>query len=253
MVLVFGHRGASGYAPENTLPAFELGIRQGCDGFEFDVQLTKDGVAVVHHDWTVDRTTTGSGAIRDLSFDEIRAFDAGKWFSEEFSGTTVPRLEELFEMVPATMPLNVELKSRPHDQPGLEKAVASIMERYNRVENTIVSSFNHKCLKEIRALNPAFRLGILYEGVLLSPFSYVRRQSLDIYSLHPCHDYVSKELVEKAHARGIKVACWTVNTTERARELEAAGVDIVITNYPDRCLPEAPKAKTKKPKKAREK
>lgn len=247
-MLVFGHRGASGYAPENTLPAFELGIRQGCEGFEFDVQLTKDGVAVVHHDWTVDRTTTGSGAIPDLTFEEIRAFDAGKWFSEEFTGTTVPRLEELFELVPDTMPLNVELKSRPHDRPGLEEAVAALLERYNRVENTIISSFNHKSLKTMRRLNPAFRLGILYEGVLLSPFSYAKRQDLDLYSLHPCHDYVSAELVEKAHARGIKVACWTVNTKERARELEAAGVDVIITNYPDRCLQEAPKGKKGKKK-----
>ncbi len=245
-MLVFGHRGASGHAPENTLPAFELGIRQGCAGFEFDVQLTKDGVVVVHHDWTVDRTTTGTGAIRDLSYEEIRGLDAGRWFSDEFAGTKVPRLEEVLEMTPPAMPLNVELKSRPGDRPGLEERVASLLERYGRVETAIVSSFNHDCLKLMRKQNPAFHLGMLYEGVLLAPFSYAKRQNLGLYSLHPCHEYVSERLVQDSHARGLKVACWTVNTTERAREMEAAGVDVIITNYPDRCLSQSPKQKIRR-------
>ncbi len=110
-----GTQGASGYAPENTIAAFELGIRQGCHGFEFDVQLSRDGEPVVHHDWSVARTTGGSGEIRDLTFREIRTLDAGKWFSPEFRGQKIPALAEVLEVVPEAMLLNVELKSRASD------------------------------------------------------------------------------------------------------------------------------------------
>lgn len=235
-MLVFGHRGASGHAPENTLAAFDLGIRQGCDGFEFDAQLTKDGVVVIHHDWSVDRTTNGSGEIRDLTYDEIRTLDAGRWFSDEFKGERVPTLHEVLDMIPADMTLNVELKSRPSNRQGLEEKVAAILQKHRRMNNTILSSFNHNCLKRIGAVDPSLRLGMLYEGTLLDPFAYAKTNHLDLYSLHPEHEYVSPALIQETHAHGMKAICWTVNTKQRAFELEAAGVDAIITNYPDQCL-----------------
>ena len=237
-MLVFAHRGASGYAPENTLPAFELGLKQRCDGFEFDVQITRDGVAAVIHDWTVDRTTNGSGEVRSMDYCDIRALDAGSWLDPRFAGTSVPRIEEIFELVPKGTALNVEIKSRPNDPPGLEELVASLIEKHDRLQNTIVSSFDHKSIKLLHRLNRDIKKGILYEGVLISPLSYGGRHGLGLYSLHPCHDYVDSKMVKTAHASGIKVACWTVNTAERARELREMGVDIAITNYPDRLLAE---------------
>lgn len=235
-MLVLGHRGASGYAPENTLAAFELGIRQGCHGFEFDVQLSRDGEPVIHHDWSVERTTGAVGDIRDLSFGEIRALDAGKWFSPEFRGQKIPALAEVLELIPGEMLLNVELKSRASDGPGLEEKVVAVLLEHERLENTIISSFNHISLKRVREIAPRIRLGLLYEALLLHPFDYLERLKLDLYSIHPLHDYVSPSLVKEAHDRGLKMACWTVNTRERTAELREYGVDIVITNYPDRCL-----------------
>ncbi|OPZ40788.1 MAG: Glycerophosphoryl diester phosphodiesterase [Synergistetes bacterium ADurb.BinA166] len=233
---VFGHRGASGHAPENTLPAFELAVEQGCHGLEFDVQLTRDGVAAVIHDWTVDRTTNGSGEVRGMDYSDIRSLDAGSWFDPKFAGTHVPRLEELFERLPKDMTLNVEMKSRPDDRPGLEELVASLVSKYGAAERTIVSSFNHKSLKMLHKIAPHLKKGLLYEGVLISPLTYGGRHALGLRSLHPCHDYVEPAVVKRAQDSGIKVACWTVNTAERALELERMGVDIVITNYPDRLL-----------------
>ena len=238
-MLVFGHRGASGHAPENTLAAFSLAIRQGCAGFECDAQLTADGAVVIHHDWSAGRTTNGRGDIRDLTLPEIRAFDAGRWFSGDFAGEKVPTLEEVLELLPRNLTLNLELKSRADDRPGLEERVAAILQRNGDCGNIIVSSFNHECLRRIAALVPSVRLGMLYEALLLDPAGYADAHSLGLYSLHPAHEHLSPEMIRDAHGHGLKVACWTVNTKERAGELRSAGVDIVITNYPDRCLADA--------------
>ena len=235
-MLVFGHRGASGYAPENTLASFDLAIRQGCAGLECDAQLTRDGDVVIHHDWAVDRTTNGSGEIRDLTCREIRALDAGGWFSEAFRGEKVPTLDELLDRIPPAITLNVELKSRPGDRPGLEERVAAILRTHRREETVIVSSFNHESLRRIGKTAPSLRLGMLYEALLIDPLSYAKTRGLNLYSLHPAQEYASPELVEDAHAEGVTVACWTVNTKKRADELKSIGVDVIITNYPDRCL-----------------
>lgn len=235
-MLILGHRGASGYAPENTIAAFGLGIRQGCHGFEFDVQLSRDGEPVVHHDWSVERTTGGTGDIRDLTFREIRSLDAGKWFSPEYRGEKIPALAEVLELIPEKMLLNVELKSRASDGPGLEEKTIAVLRKHGRLENTILSSFNHLSLKRARDIAPGIRLGMLYEALLLRPFDYLKNLDLGLYSIHPLHDYVSSDLVLETHLHGMKMACWTVNSTERARELLKDGVDIIITNYPDRCL-----------------
>lgn len=233
---VFGHRGASGYAPENTLPAFELGLKQGCHGFEFDVQLTWDGVAVLFHDWELERTTNGRGEVRCVDYSDIRSLDAGSWYGPEFAGTHVPRLEELFELVPEEMPLNLEMKCRPDDRPGLEEQVARLIERHGRTESIIVSSFNHRSLRELHRIAPEIKKGLLYEGLMTAPVTYARRVIPDLYSLHPSHEYLEESVVRSAHRSELTVACWTVNEPDRALELERMGVDIVITNYPDRLL-----------------
>lgn len=235
-MLILGHRGTSGYAPENTIAAFELGIAQGCHGFEFDVQLSRDGEPVVHHDWSVERTTGGTGDIRDLTFRELRALDAGRWFAPEFKGQKIPALAEVLEAIPRGMLLNVELKSRASDKLGLEERTIAVLREHGRLGDTILSSFNHRSLERARKIAPDVRLGMLYEALLLRPFDYIEGLGLDLSSIHPLHDYADSGLVTEAHGRGLKVACWTVNEVERARELMQWGVDMIITNYPDRCL-----------------
>ena len=107
---VFAHRGASGYAPENTIVAIKKAIEMKADGIEIDIQLTKDGKIVVMHDWKVDRTTTGRGYVYELDYDYIKTLDAGQWFSKDFIGETVPTLEEVLDILPKDMMLNIEIK-----------------------------------------------------------------------------------------------------------------------------------------------
>lgn len=237
-MLVFAHRGASGYGPENTEAAFDLALSQGCDGVELDVQLTRDGVAVVHHDWTVDRTTDGNGEISNLTAAALAALDAGSWFAPAFAGQRVPTLAAVLRRIPERVIVNVELKARPQDRPGLEEAVLAVLETAGRDKNLIVSSFNHLCLRRLCRLAPQIPLGLLYEGVLLDPWDYAERQGISLYSLHPEQEYVAADFVAQAHRKGLKVACWTVNCPSRAAELDRMGVDAIITNYPDRCRPQ---------------
>ncbi|SDK01923.1 glycerophosphodiester phosphodiesterase [Natronincola ferrireducens] len=232
-MLIIAHRGASGYAPENTLAAMDLAMEQGCDGIEIDVQLTKDGVVVVHHDWSVDRTTNGSGEIKDLTWKEIQKLDAGFWFSEEFTGEKVPTLDDVLKHLPKTLLLNVEVKSRSFDDRGLEKKVVELLEKHHRLENTVVSSFNHLCLQRIQLMNPQVKIGILYEAHLLEPCNYFKANDLNLYSFHPCHYYLTPDLVKKVQDNGMKIYSWTINDGERGKNLKALGIDGIITNYPD--------------------
>jgi glycerophosphoryl diester phosphodiesterase len=229
--LIIGHRGASGYAPENTMAAIKKAINMSCNGLELDVQLTKDQKVIVHHDWNVDRTTNGKGEIKDLTLDDIRKLDAGKWYSDEFIGEKVPTLEEVLLEVPENLFLNIEIKSKADDNRGIEKEVIELLNKYNRLENTVLSSFNHLCLERIRKINPEIKIGILFEAYLLDLFDYIKK--FKAYSIHPCNYYVSKELIDKAKDNNMKVFCWTVNDKSRAIELSEMGVDGIITNYPD--------------------
>lgn len=232
-MLIIAHRGASGYAPENTIAAMDIAINQGCDGIELDVQLTKDEVVIVHHDWTFDRTTSGSGEVKDLTYEEIKTFDAGSWFSKDFKGEKVPTLEDVVRHLPKDLLLNVEIKSRSFDSRGLEKKVVEILEKNERIENTIISSFNHTCLKKVQELNPEIKLGILYEAHMLNPINYFDSTDLNLYSVHPCNYYLIEDFVKEIHHRGMKIYTWTVNDEKSKQRLENLGVEGIITNYPD--------------------
>ncbi|MGL4971324.1 MAG: glycerophosphodiester phosphodiesterase family protein, partial [Cetobacterium sp.] len=117
---ILAHRGASGTAPENTIAAFKKAIIDGCDGFEFDVQQTKDGKLVVFHDWTLERTSNGKGYVREHTLDELKELDAGSWFGEEFKGEKIPTLEETLDLIPDNMLINIELKEEYSKERGSE-------------------------------------------------------------------------------------------------------------------------------------
>ncbi|MCC5911378.1 MAG: glycerophosphodiester phosphodiesterase [Clostridiaceae bacterium] len=232
-MLIIAHRGASGYAPENTIAAMDLAIKQGCDGIEMDVQLTKDRHVVVCHDWTVDRTTDGTGEIRNLTLEEIEKLDTGSWFSEKFAGEKIPTLEEVINFVPDSLLLNIEIKMQSFDDRDIEKKVMELLEKYNRMDNTIVSSFNHLYLQKIKRLNAKVKIGSLYEAYLLNPCDYFKRNGLDLYSFHSSSYYINYEMVKQLQDNNMKVYCWTVNDKEKANQLMDMGVDGIITNYPD--------------------
>ena len=234
-VKIIGHRGAAGYAPENTLASMKTAYEQGCDGIEFDVQLTKDHEVVVIHDWTVDRTTNGSGEVKDLTLKEIRKLDAGSWFGPDFTGERVPTLEEVFAAFPKEFLLNVEIKVQGYDHRPIEDKVLKIIEAHDRREHTVVSSFHNLRIKNFMELSRKIDTALMFEGYLpqIPPTEFFGGK---ISSFHPSKDYVDENLVKKARAQDLKVYVWTVNDLNYLKRLQKIGVDGIITNYPSYML-----------------
>lgn len=232
---VFAHRGASGYAPENTLPAFELAEKQGADGIELDVQLTKDGEVVVIHDETIDRTSTGMGAVRDYTLKELRkhSFHNGR---NTYRGVTIPTLAEVLELVkPGRMEVNIELKTGIYWYPGLEERTAEVVKNAGMEDRVIYSSFNHYSIQKMRTIDKNAETAYLYSDVILDVENYARETGVN--GLHPAlyHLYMA-DFLERYKASGMKVRVWTVNREADLRKFIEAGLEAVITNYPDRAL-----------------
>ena len=229
---IWAHRGASAYAPENSLAAFKLAVEQGADGIELDVQLTADGELVVCHDETIDRTSTGTGAIVDLTLKQLRQYD----FSAGYEGaiTRIPTLDEVFDLLDGTeVTLNIELKDSVEPYPGMAQTVVNLVLERGWEERVVISSFNHVSIAEMSAKHVGIPLGVLYEGPLFEPWNYAER--IGAQALHPSGYalLIQPETVALAHERGLAVNVWTINDPEHARLCEAIGVDAIITNHPD--------------------
>lgn len=230
-VRVWAHRGASAEAPENTLTAFLRAVDLGARGIELDVQLTRDGVPVVLHDPTLERTTDGRGWVGDWNWAELRRLDAGGWFDKTFAGERIPSLSEVLAVVPEEVWVNIELKTAPEAYPGLEERVAACVRAAGR-RRVIYSSFDHSALERLGRMDPQAKLGLLYDGYLLAPWDYARQAGLRVSSLHVRHWFVGRALVRAAHRRGLAVFAYTVNDPRRAAHLFRWGVDGLFTDNP---------------------
>lgn len=232
---VFAHRGFAAKYPENTLPAFTAAIEVGADGIEFDVHMTKDGELVVIHDDSVDRTTDGCGRVRDMSLAEIKGLDAGDWFGPEFAGTRVPTLDETLEIAAkASYPLvfNMELKFCDIPYPNMELLAWERVLAHGLTHRTVISSFDHDCLRRLKRIHPGAEIAVLYQEVLVDPWLYARY--LNARSLHPFHKSVhTPELVASIQRHGIDVRVFTVNEADDLRKYCSWGVNAVITERPD--------------------
>lgn len=229
--LVFGHRGAKAYAPMNTLPAFELALKQGADGIELDTHLTKDGRLIVLHDFTVDHTTNSQGYAKDKTLAEIKALDAGSYFNASFAGTQIPTLDEVFEAVGHKLLINVEIKSETVETDGVEQAVADCLTHHDMKKRIIVSSFNPLTLKRFRAILPDVPIGYLYAQDWT--FSPEVMDTVPHEARHPQYTMIDKAYMEWARSHGWRVNTWTVNDPAKAVELRGLGVDGIITDNPD--------------------
>lgn len=232
MSLVLAHRGACGYAPENTMEAFRLAKEQGVDGFELDVHFSKDGHLVVIHDETVDRTTNGKGRVWDMTLAELQALDAcaGK---EAYKGAKIPTLAQVLELIRGTdLIINIEIKTDKIFYPGIEKAVLDLVKEMGLEKQIIYSSFNHHTLLKVRELDKDAKLGMLFADVLVTPWKYAS-QYLDVQYLHPmmANVYVPN-FAEDARAAGYGVNAWTINDEKTMAHCVAHDITI-ITNYPD--------------------
>lgn len=228
--LVWGHRGARAYAPMNTVPSFELALKQGADGVELDTHLSKDGKLIVLHDFTVDSTTNGKGLAKDKTLAELKELDAGSSFSAEYAGTQIPTLDEVFEAVGKKLFINVEIKSETQETDGVEQAVADCIIKHGLTNSVIVSSFNPLALKRFRAILPAVPIGYLYEpehnfSQMMEGFPHEAR--------HPQHTMIDAAYMDWAKTNNFRVNTWTVNDPERAKALKQLGVDAIITDKPD--------------------
>lgn len=228
--LVFGHRGARAYAPMNTIPAFELALKQGADGIELDTHLSKDGHLIVLHDFSVDATTDGKGLAKDMTLAELKALDAGSSFSEEYAGTRIPTLDEVFEVVGKKLFINVEIKSETQETDGVEQAVVDCISRHNLAKTVIVSSFNPLALKRFRAIMPQVPIGYLYE-----PENDFRSEmeGFPHEARHPYYEMIDAAYMKWAKEHDFRVNTWTVNDPQIAVALRDLGVDALITDKPD--------------------
>lgn len=235
MTKVFAHRGASGYAPENTLEAFALAGEQGAQGIELDVQLTKDGEVVVIHDETIDRVSTGKGAVRDYTLEELRRFSFHN-HKKEYEGVQIPTLREVLEQVkPGGMEVNIELKTGIYWYPGLEEKTVELVKAAGMENRVIYSSFNHYSVQKILELDAEAEAAYLYSDVLLNVENYAKNTG--VCGLHPAVYHLKMaDFLESYRRSGLKVRVWTVNDEADMRQFIEKDLEAVITNYPDRAL-----------------
>lgn len=223
-MIVFGHQGAPGYAPENTLKSFEEAIRRGADWLELDVHQV-DGELLVIHDYRLDRTTNGKGILYHQSIESIRRLDAGQ-------GEKIPFLAEVFDLVNRRKGINIELKSAATAAAVMNLIDHYITHQHWSLEQFMISSFNHFELKTVRERNPAIQIGVLMYGV---PLDFDRiMEKIRPHSINISIEFISPEIVDLIHTKNLKVYVYTVNFTDDVQWMLDLGVDGVFTDYPDR-------------------
>ncbi|MBT2688895.1 glycerophosphodiester phosphodiesterase [Bacillus sp. ISL-47] len=234
---IFAHRGVSGHYPENTMAAFQAALEAGADGIELDVQIAKDGKLVIIHDETVDRTTNGTGCIKDLTYDEIMQLDAGGWFAAANAGETIPELETVFQWAIRDgngLMINVELKNDRIEYQGLEEKVIELIQRYGLEDRVILSSFNAESLKRVREVHPALQTGYLITGVPEDAMRVAKKIGAD--SIHCEEAFALSEYGREARRAGFPLRVYTVNDETRSDFLAKAGVEVIMTDFPERFL-----------------
>ncbi len=235
--LVWAHRGASAYAPENTLAAFRLAEEMGADGVELDVQRTKDGELVVIHDEKIDRVSEGHGYVKDMTLSELRRFHynrAHEEFAKSYPQAEIPTLREVYSLLkPGKLSINVELKTGIFPYEGIEEQVLALTKEMGMEDRVLYSSFGHKSLLRLKALDSEVRLGLLYSDAPVRVRHYARKV-VGVDALHPAiYHLLEAGYTEKAHKKGLKVHVWTVNEKEEVELCLSQEVDAIITNKPD--------------------
>ncbi len=228
---LFAHRGGGTLAPENTLAAFRLGQSLGYAGHEFDVKLSRDGVAILLHDPTLERTTNGAGRAAEHTWEQLRALDAGGWHSAAFRGEPLPTFEEAARLLRAEGTLaNVEIKPSPGFERATGERVAALAAQLwqDAAVPPLLSSFSFEALMAAKAAAPQ-----LPRGWLASQFveeDWERLAALEAVSLHTNHRKLAPENIARLHERGYRVLAYTVNEVAAAERWFAAGIDGLVTD-----------------------
>ena len=229
--MVIAHRGASSYAPENTLAAFDLAIQMGVSHIELDVHFTRDGHVVVIHDDTVNRTTNGSGPVTSHALAALQGLDAGSWFGGKFAGQRIPTFEEVLERYQGRAHLHTEIKGH---SAHLSQRTADLVRRRGMAGQVTITSFQRTRLEEARAHAPELPCGWLVTEV--SDATIAQARALGLNQLCPRANAVTPELVHRLHAKGFVVRAWGVATEDQMRQVVQAGADGMTVNFPDKLL-----------------
>ncbi|MBN2551149.1 MAG: glycerophosphodiester phosphodiesterase [Spirochaetales bacterium] len=237
-VLLFGHRGYSALAPENTLAAFSLLLEHDIPGVELDVRLSRDGRVVVIHDENLERVTGFRARVQDCSASKIRALDAGSWFSDTFRGEGIPLLEEVFELLGDRLYYDIELKWGRRRGCGLEEAVLERVRGHGLGDHCLISSFNPYCIRRVQRLAPEIPAAHIYSthrevplmlrrglAGIIYPTPFMKPQSRQV---NPCSSFFLRRILNS------RILCWTVDDPGEATRLVHLGVRGIISNHPSR-------------------
>lgn len=237
---IVAHRGVSTRAPENTLAAFKLALDAGVDAVEMDVHLTADEHVAVIHDRTLQRTTTGNGAVRMCSIADLAAFDAGSWFDPAFSSERIPMLEEVLELVRGRCWANIELKSHSwHREPDglLERRVLDAVVACGMRDQVLISSFDRRMLSQIRRIDATLPTGVLYNwhtDLFSTPTSLAAAVGASVFICGRTE--LRPSVLNDAKRSGIAVYVYTINDHAEASRLSALPVDGIISDAADTLL-----------------
>ena len=224
--MIIAHRGASGSAPENTIPAIIKAISDGANYIEIDVHQTLDEKIVVIHDYSVDRTTAHEGEIKNLTYSEIEKMEAGKWFSDKFEGTKIPLLEEVLNIIPDSVKLIIEVKGDSSVYPGIENNIVDILRRSNLKNRIILKSFDEDVLAKFKLLAPEIpRLLVYVFGfcVLDTDCQYLQHYEM----------FLRESFVKSAQEKGYKIIAWGVQSKSTMERVLSYGIDGIETDHPE--------------------
>ncbi|HYT11783.1 MAG TPA: glycerophosphodiester phosphodiesterase family protein [Candidatus Nitrosopolaris sp.] len=226
--LIGGHRGNPAQHPENTMRSFRSAISSGCDLVECDVHLSSDGRLVVIHDHTLERTTNGTGMVRDHTSAELRRLDAGE-------GEHIPLLQEVIELAIGRVGLVIEIKQVPIQYPGLEDKLVAMLRQLGAVSECAVMSFHHPSIRQLREMEPKLQLGVLEGARPIDPARIMREAGADIYSPH--WGATDPQLVKEIHSAGGAVGVWTVDDEAAVAWCQVCRPDSIFTNRPVEIAP----------------
>jgi glycerophosphoryl diester phosphodiesterase len=232
---VIGHRGAAAYAPENTLEGIATAADLGVEWVEFDVKLTKDSVPILFHDETLDRTTNGSGNVADMTYEEIRQFEAGSWFSDGFSGIKIPTLEEAVDvLLKHNLGLNLEIKPCPGREKETAEATLDVLSQiWDDHERLLISSFQHVSLETARDMAPDWARGLLLGGDEIDPNWKDLADYLDVTTINLGSRLITRDLCDDIMDMEMPILAYTINQPDEARKLQQWGVDCMFSDNPD--------------------
>ncbi|WOV86648.1 glycerophosphodiester phosphodiesterase family protein [Sporosarcina oncorhynchi] len=230
-LLSIAHRGASGFAPENTRAAFQKGVELKADYLECDIHVSKDGELVIMHDDKVDRTTNGNGLISEYTLEELRDFDAGSYHSEEFAGEMIMTMNELLEEFYEQVGLLIELKN-PSSYPGIEEKVVDLLKEYEDLSSIIIQSFDSESMKKIHSMLPDLEVAVLIRPAesLLSPKKLDELTSFASY-INFNVSFLNKRMVDNIHTRDSKVLVWSKKDKKLVAKAQKYGVDGIISDF----------------------